>query len=155
MSDSGQSGWGGGGPVLQALQQIPLAINAQTKVLLQLLGLTQPTPWIPADGSGAGLALTVSNALYAQLGPIVVATASITYPATANGNNAAISGLPIPVNAGTLATVIFGYTSFASGGFAGNVAGGATSISFYIAGVQQKNSDMTGRAFNMTLVYLR
>lgn len=50
--------------------------------------------WTPTDGSGAGLSLTVTNALYVKIGQFVIAGAHITYPATADGSAAVIGGLP-------------------------------------------------------------
>lgn len=55
--------------------------------------------WTPADGSGAGLAITVNDARYWKLGSLVIASCSITYPATASGANAVLSGLPFAVDA--------------------------------------------------------
>lgn len=51
-------------------------------------------PWTPIDASGAGLTLTVANALAAKLGRLVFVTAYVTYPATANGATATLGGLP-------------------------------------------------------------
>jgi hypothetical protein len=50
--------------------------------------------WTPADGSGAGLSLTVANAKYVKVGNLVMVTAGITYPVTADASAATISGLP-------------------------------------------------------------
>lgn len=50
--------------------------------------------WTPADASGASLVLTVSDAQSIKLGRLVLAGADITYPVTANANDAVIGGLP-------------------------------------------------------------
>lgn len=52
--------------------------------------------WTPADASGASLSLTVNtaNCTYVKEGREVTVTYRITYPATADGTNAAIGGLP-------------------------------------------------------------
>lgn len=50
--------------------------------------------WIPTDASGAGLALTVVTAFYFVVGRLVYVEAQVVYPATANGANAKIGGLP-------------------------------------------------------------
>lgn len=55
--------------------------------------------WTPADGSGAGLGITVNSAIYIKIGQFVIAWFDITYPATANGNSSKISGLPFTANA--------------------------------------------------------
>lgn len=55
--------------------------------------------WVPADGSGAGLTFTGVSAGYTQNDNIVFHYAALAWPATANGANAVISGLPaIAVN---------------------------------------------------------
>lgn len=51
--------------------------------------------WVPADASGATLTLTInSTATYIKIGQVVHAEFDITYPATGNGANSLISGLP-------------------------------------------------------------
>jgi hypothetical protein len=50
--------------------------------------------WTPADGSGAGLGLTVTRADYLRVGSLVFVRFDVTYPATASGAQATISGLP-------------------------------------------------------------
>lgn len=50
--------------------------------------------WTPADGSGAGLSLTVTAATYTKIGRLVHFQFFVTYPVTANGTQAQISGLP-------------------------------------------------------------
>lgn len=46
------------------------------------------------DGSGAGLSLVGGAGTYTRKGNIIAFTVSVTYPVTANGNNAKLSGLP-------------------------------------------------------------
>lgn len=60
----------------------------------ELLDDYEEGAWTPADGSGAGLAFTVSDNKYTRVGRIVNCSALITYPATASGINAQITGLP-------------------------------------------------------------
>lgn len=50
--------------------------------------------WTPADGSGAALSLTGVTARYQIYGALVYAYFSLTYPATGDGSNTLISGLP-------------------------------------------------------------
>ncbi len=54
-----------------------------------------PTSWTPADGSGAALTFTGVSANYVQIGNMVFAYATVTYPSTVSGSNAVINGLPI------------------------------------------------------------
>lgn len=73
--------------------------NAIKNVLLDpidlLVGSRQV--WTPTDASGAGLVLAVTMAQYVQIGPLVAAFAHFTYPATSNGAQAQIGGLPVVV----------------------------------------------------------
>lgn len=56
------------------------------------------TTWTPADNSGAALSLTINYATYSRVSNIIRFTASITYPSTADTDNAIIGGLPQPTN---------------------------------------------------------
>jgi hypothetical protein len=58
--------------------------------------------WTPTDGSGAGLSFTGVAASYVKIGQLVTWTLELSYPATASGSSAIITGLP--------------FTSHASGG---------------------------------------
>jgi hypothetical protein len=60
--------------------------------------------WTPADASGAGLTFTSVNASYTRLGNLVFAYFILTYPSTANGSNASISGLPVTSASATYTT---------------------------------------------------
>jgi hypothetical protein len=53
------------------------------------------TTWTPTDGSGSGLSFTINYATYSQISNMIRFTTSITYPATADGAYAIISGLPV------------------------------------------------------------
>jgi len=105
--------------------------------------------WVPADGSGAGLAFTVVTANYIKLGRLVHVDAQIVYPATANGANAKISGLPFTptsrfVLSNALATLDFRLSSTAS-----------TTIDVTNnVGVPKTNAQMTGANFYFSGTYL-
>ena len=60
----------------------------------QLLNWYEEGTWTPADGSGAGLSLTVTCATYTRVGRIVTAQGFVTYPATVSALAAKISGFP-------------------------------------------------------------
>lgn len=53
--------------------------------------------WTPTDQSGVGLSLTITGAGYIQLGNTIDIWANITFPATADGNQICIGGLPFTV----------------------------------------------------------
>jgi hypothetical protein len=71
--------------------------------------------WTPTDQSGAGLSITVTTANYIKVGKMVFVELDITYPATANTNQAAIS-LPFNNAGGYGALVISTNTSAVSAG---------------------------------------
>lgn len=73
--------------------------------------------WTPADGSGAGLSFSNPLGRYTKIGRVVFCECSLTYPSTADGSAAIISGLPFANNAtvvsfvssrGNAATSVFG-----------------------------------------------
>lgn len=57
--------------------------------------------WTPADGSGAGLSFTVTDARFVKVGRLVTISAAITWPATADATAITVSGLPFPSFNGT------------------------------------------------------
>lgn len=64
------------------------------------LGVSRYGPaiaWTPTDASGAGLSFSSVSSSATQLGNIVFAYATLTYPVTASGASAIIGGLPVTV----------------------------------------------------------
>lgn len=53
--------------------------------------------WTPTDASGAALVFTSVSASFTQIGNMVFAYASFSYPATADASQALIGGLPVTV----------------------------------------------------------
>jgi len=58
------------------------------------LTYTAGTAWTPTDASGASLTFTGVSANYVLLGNLVFAYFQLVYPATADGSNSLIGGLP-------------------------------------------------------------
>jgi hypothetical protein len=86
--------------------------------------------WVPADASGAGLALTINAATYTKIGRHVSCLCSVTYPATASGAAAAISGLPFtPANTNSAPF----YSNGTGGGVVTQVS--TTTLTFFAPGV--------------------
>ncbi len=115
-----------------------------------------PTAWTPADGSGAGLAFVGVNANYVRYGNIVHAYFSLSYPATADGSNAIISGLPIAVPNQTYALGPAAIS--ASGGAIGiilrPVAASSTAAFFnHASGAAVTNANLSGLTIYGCLVY--
>lgn len=71
------------------LQEFVFATMQPHSTLVQTTG-----PWTPADNSGASLTFTGVSASYTQIGNMVFAYFTLTYPATADGTAASIKGLP-------------------------------------------------------------
>ena len=59
-----------------------------------LLGQDKMYPWTPTDASGAALTFVALDGWYYRVGRLCHAFATFTYPATADGSNARIGGLP-------------------------------------------------------------
>lgn len=74
------------------LQALVLSLTHSRSPLVQNAGA-----WIPADNSGASLSFTGVSAAYTQIGNMVFAYFTLTYPATADASAASIKGLPITV----------------------------------------------------------
>lgn len=105
--------------------------------------------WTPSDGSGAGLALTITSATYTKIGRLVLAQCHVVYPATASGANAQLNGLPFSapnIHAGAL------YSNGAGGGTVAQING--TAINPYApGGVALTNANLTGAFVVVTCAY--
>lgn len=88
------------------------------------------TNWTPADGSGAGLSLTITSAKYARILNMVFFSATVVYPSTASGSVGIISGLPVASN-----IQVACHCYILAGGSAGQVQGiisaSGTSVAIY------------------------
>jgi hypothetical protein len=71
--------------------------GALTVTKLRGSNVTAPASWTPSDGSGAALSFSSVSAQYTQVGNMVYAYFTLTYPATADGSAAIIAGLPVAV----------------------------------------------------------
>lgn len=73
------------------------------------------------DNSGAGLSITTNYANYIRIGNAVIINFSVTYPSTASGSNATVTGLPFsslnnpPVNCVSNAPTVVGAQLATSG----------------------------------------
>lgn len=107
--------------------------------------------WTPADGSGAGLSLTVTQARYTKIGRMVHASCYVAYPATANASNAAISGLPFTVASHSVG-VIVNSSGAALGGYV-NAAGTTVSLRNLATAANVTNASLTTAGLIMSLSY--
>jgi hypothetical protein len=114
--------------------------------------------WTPADGSGAGLNLTVNSAGYVKVGQMVFLACSVTYPTTANGSRANISGLPFTCCANNSTVGYWGgssvrYTDFGSIFFIA-VNNGTTNMDFGLyTGGNLNNNVVSTKRFDLVLMY--
>jgi hypothetical protein len=88
-----------GGQIVFPATQVP-STNANT------LDDYEETQWTPTDASGAGLTITNNGCSAIKKGQDVTVYFYITYPATADGTNALVGGLPW--TAGLAGTVGYG-----------------------------------------------
>lgn len=120
--------------------------------------VTTTGTWTPVDNSGAGLVITVLEATYALLGNLVIARARISYPATASGAGAEISGMPFTVAAGLSNLQGFvTWSNYATHMYVMPVAGG-TALRFYTGaggGAQLTNAQIASSSTNFTAMYLK
>lgn len=122
-----------------------------------LINYAAPTSWTPADASGAGLTFTSVTALYTRINSLITAQFRLTFPTTASGLNASISGLPVATNSSG--------ASFANGACNTNlasnvilittVAANATTIAFTSnAGAVPTNANLSTLVVTCTLTYI-
>lgn len=110
--------------------------------------------WTPADGSGAGLVLTVTDARYVKHDTLVIASARITYPVTASGAQATLSGLPFAVNANQSSRQgNVSYSDAAAALFIVPDAGASTAKFFAIGGGAAANSAVSAATVFFQLIY--
>lgn len=111
--------------IISAIGELENSVAAAKQSIIDITPTFGPS-WLPKDSSGAALALTFTDAIFLEIGNIIIASASITWPATASGANATIGGLP--------------FLSL------------ATSVSIYPAIVVQNNSTLnfTGKVITNT-----
>ncbi len=136
----------------QVLQQVGAGVAVTVGLLpaTSLSGYTAST-WVPADGSGAGLALTVTTATYVQIGSLVAVQADITYPVTASGANSRISGLP---TAAIAANFILADGGNFGAAYEPQVNASATTIDLMtVAGVRITNVALSGVNLKFSGIY--
>lgn len=109
--------------------------------------------WTPADGSGASLSLTVTAAQYVKIGQLVIASAHIVYPATANGSNTIISGLPFTNQTTTCFGASVNYSDLGSAFYALVLSASATMSFYNLSGANLTNANLSGKQVRFTAVY--
>jgi hypothetical protein len=124
----------------------------------ELLADYEEGTWTPTDLSGASLSFTnlSGNCHYTKVGNLVTCIFNITYPATADVNNAYIGGLPFTSKSTTngVAGGQFSYTNY--GAFLSMLVNtGATSFYFWTsAGALVTNATASGKTFRGVITYM-
>lgn len=108
--------------------------------------------WIPADASGASLVLTVTNAVYRQIGTVVHVNTQLQYPSTGDTSNAILSGLPSTINSSVISVANTVTTAAVS--FIGRFNEGAKTITFLTQqNVPVTNIQLSGATIVLTGFY--
>lgn len=146
-------GNGSGNPSPQAVSG-DVSLGASGGTTIGSIGGASVTPgaWTPADASGAALAFTGVSAGYTQIGNMVFAYATLTYPSTADGSNASISGLPFPVPNkayAAIAAIVEGITLTVLKA----VQNSSVAAFLTQAGVAQINSTLSTKTLTFILIY--
>lgn len=134
---------------------VSLAELVSQAVALQPSDDVQSGDWVPADASGAGLAITVNDATFVKRGSLVIARCRINYPVTASGAAAKLTGLPYMANARESGRQGFlTYSNAAIGLFV--IPNPSTpDIALYVnpGGAAATNLQLTGAALFLTVIY--
>lgn len=110
--------------------------------------------WTPTDASGAGLSFSNVQASYVKIGQLVLATADLTYPTTADGSAMRVGGLPFTTNAAQTNGYHghVGYTDSSQAIVGVSIVG--TSAYFYKSdGSQPTNANMSTKVLRFSVMY--
>ena len=118
----------------------------------ELLADYEEGTWTPADASGAGLAITVSQANYTKVGNLVTAQFYITYPANANVGGAAITLPFTPKNIFQQVAIVYTTSVVRLG--AVNTGGGGGLFFYNSSAAPVANSALGGTFIICNFVYL-
>lgn len=111
--------------------------------------------WTPADGSGAALSLTSVSGSYVKVGRMVNVWGAFTYPVTASGANAVISGLPFATNNGSGgASGTITYCSSATPRFFLSTVNASTIALYGSTGAPVTNANLSTVTFVVHVAYL-
>lgn len=134
------------GPETAATQQASAVTSA-------LANTTAPATWTPTDQSGASLAFTAVSAQYCQIGNLVFAYGTLTYPSTADASAAKIS-LPVAVPNQPYARVVgSNINALANTGLETVINSSTAAVLNTGTGVATLNSAMSTKVINFILIY--
>jgi hypothetical protein len=108
--------------------------------------------WTPVDQSGGGLVFADPTGAYIRLGNLIVATAYIKYPTTADTNAALISGLPFVVDTSTASVIQYGALPISSD--ESTLAHLIITTSGYLSPRTTANATITNATLSTNVIYL-
>lgn len=109
--------------------------------------------WTPTDVSGGGLSFATATGLYATHEDLAIVMGRVTYPATADGNNAVIS-LPFTLNGADANRIgVVTYTSEATAIHVSPIPGNAIMGIYTAAGAGISNAAMSGDTIYFACIY--
>jgi hypothetical protein len=107
-----------------------------------------------ADASGAGLSITNTSLSYTKIGRLIVAQFDITYPVTADGTNASLSGLPVTSNNSNRGGGFVSNTNYvATAGLYFFVNPNAITFRIFDGATQLTNANLSGKTLSGTIIY--
>ena len=109
--------------------------------------------WTPTDTSGAGLTFSSVVAQYVKVGTLVVAQMSVTYPSTANGNQAAIGNLPFATANFDDAGGVMRYSTVGQYVYPTLSALGTSGSLFNLSGSGVTNATLSTKRIDFTYIY--
>lgn len=117
----------------------------------ELLDDYEEGTWTPADGSGAGLVFSSAVGNYTKVGNVVTAAFEVTYPATANGNNARVT-LPFAAGVGAGNTGFYVTLTNVGTEFTGITV--SNNVQFYDNALNvRSNANFSGKLIRGAVVY--
>jgi hypothetical protein len=128
--------------------------NPTTTPAITLNAGTPPTSWTPTDQSGASLSFTAVSAQYTQIGNMVFAYGTLTYPTTADGSAAKIS-LPVAVPNQAYAAVDGAPVFDGTNNVVLKTVINTQTAAFFVSGTGAAvlNSSLSTKVLNFMLVY--
>ena len=129
--------------------------NSSGTMTSELLNDYEEGTWSPTDASGATLTFTVLDARYTKIGRQVQCFAQITYPSTADTNDAKIGGLPftaVNTSGGSYGAFIT-YTNFGSNPTFLNNSNTTNTSVYTNAGAAITNATLSIKQFRLVWIY--
>lgn len=121
----------------------------------EAIGWYEEGTWTPIDSSGAALSLVGAVGTYTKNGNTVTARCQWTYPATADGSNATIGGLPysLPASGESRRQGVVSYSDVGTQVYARPALSGTTFVLRKATGSNYTNAEFTGKTLTVEITY--